>query len=261
MTEFDGILRIEHHRLAVGLDLFAAPRPKVRIGEGRRIAEGVAERLPDRVAGRLQLLADRAVFLPSRGNGVSALLGQPGLAIDDHGAEHAPRHPQPFLAIVGDDLRLLIEAALRLADLLDDVVDIADALGIELRPVVQAANDVGAGAGLDRRGGARLQIVAVDRLDIELDAESLLGLGRDLLLQERVGGGNEVIPAQPVNRCALRVGGSARRGEYRGDAAGLRRDRTRAGELKKLSPMNPSHLSPPCRLNWSFDVSRRRRNL
>jgi hypothetical protein len=27
-----------------------------------------------------------------------------------------------------------------------------------------------------------------------IDAESLLGLGRDLLLQERVGGGNEVIP-------------------------------------------------------------------
>jgi hypothetical protein len=46
---------------------------------------------------------------------------------------------------------------LRLADLLDDVVDIGDALGVELRPVVQTANDVGADAGLDRRGGARLQ--------------------------------------------------------------------------------------------------------
>jgi hypothetical protein len=57
---------------------------------------------------------------------------------------------------------------LRLADLLDDVVDIGNTLGIELRPVVQAANDIGAGAGLDRRGGARLQIVAVDRLEIEL---------------------------------------------------------------------------------------------
>ena len=69
---------------------------------------------------------------------------------------------------------------------------------------------------------------------LSLMPRAFLGLRRDLLLQERVGGGNEVIPAQPVNRCALRVGGSTRRGEYRGDATDLRRDRTGAGELKSF---------------------------
>ena len=193
------------------------------------------------MAGRLQLLAQSTVFLPGRREAVGALLGKPGLAIDDHGAEHAPRHPEPFLAIVGDDLQLLVEAALRLADLLDDVVDIGDALGIELRPVVETANDVGADAGLDRRGGARLQIVAVDGLDVELDAESLLGLRRDLLLQKRVGGRNEVVPAQPVHGRGLGVSGRPRGCEDRGNPAGLRRHRPGAGELKQLSPMNPSH--------------------
>jgi hypothetical protein len=44
----DGFRRVEHH-LAFGVDFLAAEGPQVRIGEGRRVAEGVAERLADRV--------------------------------------------------------------------------------------------------------------------------------------------------------------------------------------------------------------------
>src|SRR6185369_6228687 len=44
--------------LAFFVDLLAAPGPHIWVGERRRVAEGVAERLPNRVALRLQRLAD-----------------------------------------------------------------------------------------------------------------------------------------------------------------------------------------------------------
>ena len=40
-----------------------------------------------------------------------------------------------------------------------DVTHVRQALCVEVRPVVHGVDDVGAGAGLDRRGDARLQVV------------------------------------------------------------------------------------------------------
>ena len=62
-TDSTRLLRVEHD-LALGVDLLAAEGPQQRIGEGRRVAEGVAERLADRALCRLQLLADLVVLLP-----------------------------------------------------------------------------------------------------------------------------------------------------------------------------------------------------
>ena len=53
--------------LAFFVDLLAAPRPHIWVGERRRVAEGVAERLPNRAALRLQRLADLTVLLPGVG--------------------------------------------------------------------------------------------------------------------------------------------------------------------------------------------------
>ncbi len=58
-------------------------------------------------------------------------------------AQGTPIH---LLADFGDDLGYLVIAALRLADLLGDVADVGDAVGVKLRPVVEAHDDVGAGA-------------------------------------------------------------------------------------------------------------------
>jgi len=38
-------------------------------------------------------------------------------------------------------------------------------------------DEVGAAAGLDRRGDARLQVVAVDGFQVDLESQRLLGLG------------------------------------------------------------------------------------
>src|SRR6202022_4433057 len=61
---FDRRRAVERDRLAVGLDLLAAPGPKVRINECGGVAEGMTERLPDRAILCFKLLAGLAVLLP-----------------------------------------------------------------------------------------------------------------------------------------------------------------------------------------------------
>src|SRR5690606_24345217 len=53
---------VDHHGPAVLLDLHAAEAPHHRIGEGRRVAEGVAKRLADRQVVVLQLSADLEIL-------------------------------------------------------------------------------------------------------------------------------------------------------------------------------------------------------
>src|SRR5271165_4083604 len=65
--EFDRLDRagaVEHDGLAVGFDLFAAPRPEIRVPERVRVAKGVRQCLTERMPLSLELLAGRAPFLP-----------------------------------------------------------------------------------------------------------------------------------------------------------------------------------------------------
>ncbi len=91
--------------------------------------------------------------------------------------------PIHLLAVGADDLADVVDSRRRALPIsLGDVADVGKALGVELRPVVEPQNDVGAGAGLNRRGDARLDVVGVDRLDGQLDAEVLLALLDDRAL-------------------------------------------------------------------------------
>ena len=73
--------------------------------------------------------------------------------------------------------------------------------------VVAQHDHVGAGAGLNARGDARLQVIGVDGLELDLDTELLFSFGKQLGLEYGIAGGNEVIPAQNVHfRRALRDG-------------------------------------------------------
>jgi hypothetical protein len=60
-------------------------------------------------------------------------------------------------------------------------------------------DQVRSGAGLDRRCDARLQFVAVDRFEIDLEAKRLFGLGQQLAAQQRIGGRNEIAEPQPMD--------------------------------------------------------------
>src|SRR5207302_6415612 len=64
LHRFDRALRVDDDLLARLVDLRAAEVPEERIGERRRIAEAVPQRLADGLALRLQLLADLAVLVP-----------------------------------------------------------------------------------------------------------------------------------------------------------------------------------------------------
>jgi hypothetical protein len=90
LDRLDRLLAVEHDGLAVGLDLLAAPRPQVGIAERRRVAEGVAERLADRPALGLQLLAGLAVLLPGVGKLVVADFLEPRFAVGDHARRRSP---------------------------------------------------------------------------------------------------------------------------------------------------------------------------
>ena len=238
LTESTVALELMHDGLAVGLDLLAAPRPHVRIGEARRVAEGVAERLAERTALGLQLLGDLAIGLPGVGELGCADLVEPRLAIGDHAADHGPRHAHVHaLAVRADGLGVLVDAALALADFLGQRAHVDDAVGVEMGVAVERHDDVGTGARLDAGGDARLQVVAVHGLEIDLDAERLLGLRHHLAAEHLVGRGNEVDPLQPMDGLLLGEGRRAASGQDAGHPA----QRSAAGELQYATTLRICH--------------------
>src|SRR5262249_38693194 len=101
------------------------------------------------------------------------------------------------------------------ADLARHVAHVGDALVVELRPVVEYVDDVGAGARLNARGDPRLHVVTIDGLEVDLQAESLLGLRQQLLAQEGIRSRYKIVDAQPMKRGAL---GESRRPRCSQDA-------------------------------------------
>src|SRR3954453_20153330 len=98
---------------------------------------------------------------------------------------------------------------MRLTDSFGNVADIGDAPGVELRPVAGRPNDVGASPRLDRGGDARLDVVGVDHLESELDAERLFAFEQDLRLEQLVGGRHKIGPAKIVDGAGLRKSGNS----------------------------------------------------
>ncbi len=153
---------------------------------------------------------------------------EPGAAVGHRVAHDGVGQGQP-LAVhhVGGGVDV-VEAALGLGELAGHVAHVHHRVGVELGPVVLEHEDVGARAGLDRGGDARLQVVRVDGLEGDLGPEGLGGL-RHLALQLDVGLGDEVHPAHPVELRALRERGRAARGQdaldaghrHRGGSSGL----------------------------------------
>src|SRR5215469_7605296 len=185
---FDRLLAVERDGLAVGLDLLAAPRPQVRVPEAGRVAERVAEGLAKGMTRGFELLAGLAVFLPGFRKfsfGVADLI-KPRRAIGQQPAPDRPGDPDPLAVDIIDELGDIVVTTLRLADLLSDISDIGDAGFVEPRPIIDDHDHVGTIARLDRGGDPRLNVVGVDHLDIELDAECLFAFGDDFIPQHLI---------------------------------------------------------------------------
>src|SRR5438128_1112572 len=203
----------QHPRLARGLpedleDLVGlAPHLAILTGLGR--AEGLAHRL----ALGLELLAHLAPLVPGLGELLDADLCVPGPPVGDGVSARAVRDGQPAIADLRGAGEHVVVAALRLADGLGHVRDVHEAVGIEMRPVPEHLDDVGAAAGLDGGGDAGLEVVGVDELEGDLRPERLRGLRR-LALELHVRLRDEVHPAQDVDLGALGEGGRAPRRQY-----------------------------------------------
>src|SRR5262249_32999386 len=156
LDRLEGALRVDRDLLARLVDLGAAEVPQERIAEGRRIAEAVPERLSDWLALGLELLAGLAILVPRLRKLLEANFVEPRSPVGDRVSNDAVGHGEPLAADLGARVEHVIEAGLTLTDRLGDVRDVDESVGVELRPVPQHLDDVGAAARLHGGGDARL---------------------------------------------------------------------------------------------------------
>src|SRR5213594_1695965 len=134
LQELHGLERalgVDRDLLSGCVDLGAAEVPQERVGEGRRIAEAVTERLTDGLALGLELLADLAVLVPGFREFLDADLVEPRAPIRDSVSAGAVGHREPLAADLGGRAEDVVVAALRLADRLGYVGDVDERVGVE----------------------------------------------------------------------------------------------------------------------------------
>ncbi len=213
LQELHGLERalgVDRDLLPARVDLGATEVPEERIREDGRITEAVAERLADRLALGLELLADLAILVPGLREFLDADLVEPRPPVRDGVSAATVRHGQPLSPDLGACVEDVVVAALGLSDRLRHVGDVHEGVRVELRPVPEHLDDVGAGTRLNRRGDPGLQVVGVDELEGDFGAERLRGF-RGLALELDVGLGNEVDPPDDVKLGPLRERGSPAR--------------------------------------------------
>ena len=228
-----GGLRAVQGHAAVFVHFLAPETPQEGVGETRRIAEGVRQGLPHRHAGALELPAGFQVLVPGLGRARDADLREDVLAIHVGGAAeeigHAAVHAAGVAHGVADE-RIDVVAA----QLVDQVVVVLQPVGVQQRIIGVELQDVRSRAALDRRGGARRQVVGVDVLDGHPHAR-LLAERRGLAVPLHVGGGDETAPFQDVQ--------GALPGKRRGGA----RQPRRAGRSRQYGS-RPSRLRQTIRV-------------
>src|SRR6266404_4922265 len=242
-----GALAVEHDLLGRLVGLGGAEGPRYWVREGRRVAEGVTERLTVGMALLLQRGEDLARLVPGLGIGAGPDFLQPRLPVGDGVADDRVRHREPLAVDLAGRRPYLVEAALRLRQRAGDVAHVDDGVLVEVRPVVLEVEDVRARARLDGGRDARLQVVGVDRLELDLRAQRLLRLGH-LALELDVRLRDEVHPAHPVQGAALRERRRLPRGEDPGDA----------GDLEEVPSIYRLHVHSRILLDDSFNWRRRR---
>ena len=134
-NELEGLARLGgvDHDLARFIDLHPAEAPQGRVGEGRRVAEGVAERLAHREVGVLHLGADREVLLPGVRR-LEAELVEDVLAVDDRVADVEQRHGTRDAVDHHGPARPVVHVAAR--ELAHQLVVVGQAVGEQVRLVV-----------------------------------------------------------------------------------------------------------------------------
>src|SRR5947208_6947738 len=152
LQELHGLQRalgVDRDLLPARVDLGAPEVPEERIREDGRITEAVAERLADRLALGLELLADLAILVPGLWEFLDADLVEPRPPIRDGVSAATVGHGQPPSPDLGARVEDVVVAALGLPDRLRHVRDVHEGVRVELRPVPEHLDDVGAGTRLN----------------------------------------------------------------------------------------------------------------
>src|SRR6266446_6039119 len=152
-------LAVEDDLLAALVGLGSPEGPQHGVGEGGGVAEGVAEGLPVGLALLLEHGEELVGLLPGLGILAGARLLEPRLPVGHRVADDRVGNREPLAADLAGGRIDLVEAAFGLSDVARHIAHIHDRILIEVGPVVLEVEDVGARAGLDGRGDARLQVV------------------------------------------------------------------------------------------------------
>ena len=169
-----GLVRIDDHGLAVGCHLGAAIGPQQRVEPAVVVAEAVAEFEAEGMILGFQLLADLVELVPGLRKLLDADFGEPVGAPVHQLTDIAEGDCLPF-AVHDNGLPAgVVPAALRLADLVGDVVNV-EIFVAELDHVEQDVHrDVGARPGLGNRADPCRQAADAGHLVVDLDAGLLL---------------------------------------------------------------------------------------
>ena len=188
--------------LLLVVDHLAAEAPEDGVGPAVAVADGVAERHAHRMAVGVQLLGAFEDLLRVGREFLEARLVHPGLAVDHAGAGGAERQADPLAVAHAVFLRRVVPAAVFVAEIFGEVGQRHELVGILVRVVVPAEDDVRAGAdiGGDRR--LRPDVLPGFRVELHRHAGRLgerLGVGLPLVLVAL----HELRPAQHAELRAL----------------------------------------------------------
>src|SRR5262249_59171281 len=143
------------------------------------IAQTVAYGLAERDVLLLQRVADLTQLVPGVWELVRTAFLDPVLPVVPDAVAVAEGDALPPAV---DDVDLAVDVvagAVSLGDLLHDIVDVGEAVRIEMWPVVDHHDDVGPGFRLDGRRDPGIEIVHVDQVDGDLDTGQLAELARE----------------------------------------------------------------------------------
>ena len=204
MRVFDGLHRLGavDDDLAALVDHLAAVAPEQPVGVVVAVADAVAMREAGGMADLLQRLAEfeeaRRVL---REFGEAGFL-DPAVAIDDGVADGRQRQADELAVARGVALRAVIPAAILVAEIVAEVGDVEQLVGILVGVVEPDQHEVGAGADIGGDGGLRADVLPAFLVDANLHAG---GVG------EALGVGEPLRPRRPARRATSAAAAASRR--------------------------------------------------
>ena len=170
----DGFLAVDDD-IAFLIEQRGAVRPQQPVCETVAVADGVAEREARRLARLLQLATKVQQSGVIVGNLVKACRLHDRFAIHQRAAGGAERQSDPRVALVALAVFLGEKhpAAIALAEIVGDVGQFDQLVGIDMRRIAEADDDIGTGAAVRRHRGLLVDVFPSDEVDLDLDAHLL----------------------------------------------------------------------------------------